>query len=148
MTIEQSREVQFIQDNTVFKGKERADGQPIIPGAFVAININNQAVTTAMDFAADTANDAQLANLTLTGASISFDPETYTYTATATNNSLKIEATPAQAAAQVAISANGKNVRNGGTVTLTASTLTPITVTVTQGNAVRVYTLNITGAAG
>ena len=148
MTIEQSREVQFIQDNTVFKGKERADGQPIIPGAFVAININNQAVTTAMDFAADTANDAQLANLTLTGASISFDPETYTYTATATNNSLKIEATPAQAAAQVAISANGKNVRNGGTVTLTASTLTPITVTVTQGNAARVYTLNITGAAG
>lgn len=148
MTIEQSREVQFIQDNTVFKGKERADGQPIIPGAFVAININNQAVTTAMDFAADTANDAQLANLTLTGASIPFDPETYTYTATATNNSLKIEATPAQAAAQVAISANGKNVRNGGTVTLTASTLTPITVTVTQGNAVRVYTLNITGAAG
>lgn len=148
MTIEQSREVQFIQDNTVFKGKERADGQPIIPGAFVAININNQAVTTAMDFAADTANDAQLANLTLTSASISFDPETYTYTATATNNSLKIEATPAQAAAQVAISANGKNVRNGGTVTLTASTLPPITVTVTQGNAVRVYTLNITGAAG
>lgn len=148
MTIEQSREVQFIQDNTVFRGKARADGMPIIPGAFVAININNQAVTTTMDFAADTANDAQLADLTLTGASISFDPETYTYTATATNNSLKIEATPAQAAAQVAISANGKNVRNGGTVTLTASTLNPITVTVTQGNAVRVYTLNITGAAG
>lgn len=148
MTIEQSREVQFIQDNTVFRGKARADGMPIIPGAFVAININNQAVTTTMDFAADTANDAQLADLTLTGASISFDPETYTYTATATNNSLKIEATPAQAAAQVAIQANGKNVRNGGTVALTASTLNPITVTVTQGNAVRVYTLNITGAAG
>lgn len=148
MTIEQSREVQFIQDNTVFRGKARADGMPIIPGAFVAININNQAVTTTMDFAADTANDAQLADLTLTGASISFDPETYTYTATASSNSLKIEATPAQAAAQVAIQANGKPVRNGGTVTLTASTLNPITVTVTQGNAVRVYTLNITGAAG
>lgn len=148
MTIEQSREVQFIQDNTVFRGKARADGMPIIPGAFVAININNQAVTTTMDFAADTANDAQLEDLTLTGATISFDPETYTYTATATNNSLKIEATPAQAAAQVAIQANGKNVRNGGTVALTASTLNPITVTVTQGNAVRVYTLNITGAAG
>lgn len=148
MTIEQSREVQFIQDNTVFKGKERADGQPIIPGAFVAININNVAVTTIMDFEADTANDAQLANLTLTGATISFRPTTYTYTATASNNSLKIEASPAQAAAQVAISVNGKNLRNGGTATLTASTLNPITVTVTQGNAVRVYTLNITGAAG
>lgn len=148
MTIEQSREVQFIQDNTVFRGKARADGMPIIPGAFVAININNQAVTTTMDFAADTANDAQLADLTLTGASISFEPETYTYTATASSNSLKIEATPAQAAAQVAIQANGKPVRNGGTAALTASTLNPITVTVTQGNAVRVYNLNITGAAG
>ena len=148
MTIESSTHVQFIQDNTVFRGKQRADGMPIIPGAFVAININNQAVTTVMDFAADTANDAQLEDITLTGATISFDPETYTYSATATNNSLKVEATAAQASAQIAIQANGKNVRNGGTVTLTASKLNPITVTVNQGNATRVYTLNITGAAG
>lgn len=147
MTIESSTHVQFIQDNTVFRGKQRADGMPIIPGAFVAININNQAVTTVMDFAADTANDAQLEDITLTGATISFNPETYTYSATATNNSLKIEATAAQATAQIAIQANGKNVRNGGTVTLTASELNPITVTVNQGNATRVYTLNITGAA-
>lgn len=56
MTIEQSREVQFIQDNTVFKGKERADGQPIIPGAFVAINVKNVDVTTSMLFTADSAN--------------------------------------------------------------------------------------------
>jgi len=147
MTIESSTHVQFIQDNTVFRGKQRADGMPIIPGAFVAININNQAVTTVMDFAADTANDAQLEDITLTGATISFDPETYTYSATATSNSLKVEATAAQAAAQIAIQANGKNVRNGGTVTLTASELNPITVTVNQGNATRVYTLNITGAA-
>lgn len=147
MTIESSTHVQFIQDNTVFRGKQRADGMPIIPGAFVAVNINNQAVTTVMDFAADTANDAQLEDITLTGATISFDPETYTYSATATSNSLKVEATAAQAAAQIAIQANGKNVRNGGTVTLTASELNPITVTVKQGNATRVYTLNITGAA-
>ena len=147
MTIESSPHVQFIQDNTVFRSKQRADGMPIIPGAFVAININNQAVTTVMDFAADTANDAQLEDITLTGATISFDPETYTYSATATNNSLKVEATAAQATAQIAIQANGKNVRNGGTVTLTASELNPITVTVNQGNATRVYTLNITGAA-
>lgn len=147
MTIESSTHVQFIQDNTVFRGKQRADGMPIIPGAFVAININNQAVTTVMDFAADAANDAHLEDITLTGATISFDPETYAYSATATSNSLKVEATAAQATAQIAIQANGKNVRNGGTVTLTASELNPITVTVKQGNATRVYTLNITGAA-
>lgn len=146
MTIESSYEVQFLQDNTVFRAKQRADGMPIIPGAFVAININNQAVTTAVDFAADNANDAQLADLALTGATISFDPETYTYSATATNNSLKIEATPAQPTALLSIVANGKQVRNGGTATLTASVANPIYITVKQGNATRVYTLTITGA--
>ena len=148
MMIESSYEVQFLQDNTVFRAKQRADGMPVIPGAFVAININNQAVTTAMDFAADTANDAQLANLALTGASITFNPETYTYTATATSNRLKIEATAAQPTALISIVANGKQVRNGGTATLTASVANPISVTVKQGNATRVYNLTITGASG
>ena len=150
MTIEQSREVQFIQDNTVFKGKERADGQPIIPGAFVAVNINNTAVTTAMDFAADTANDAQLAGLTIAGVTLtpSFSPTTYSYSGgTAASNSAKVEATPAQAGAQAAIAVNGNNLRNGGTAALTASASNTITVTVKQGNAVRVYTVAVTGAA-
>lgn len=56
MTIEQSREVQFIQDNTVFKAKMRADGTPVIPEAFVAINIAGNTPATSMQFAADTAN--------------------------------------------------------------------------------------------
>ena len=148
MTIESSREVQFIQDNTVFKGKQRADGQPIIPGAFVAININNQDVTTVMDFAADTANDAQLTDLVISGVTLTFDPATYSYTGTASATTGKVEATSSQAAAQVAISYNGANVRNGGTVTwLADSTAHPMTVTVKQGNAVRVYTVNVTKAA-
>ena len=149
MTIESSREVQFIQDNTVFKGKQRADGQPVIPGAFVAININNEAVTTAMDFAADTANDAQLAALAVGTETLApvFAPTTYSYNVTATGTSAKIEATTAQAGAQVAIEYNGKNVRNGGTVTWTADGKAyPLTITVTQGNAVRVYTVNVTKA--
>ena len=151
MTIEQSTEVQFIQDNTVFKAKERADGMPIIPGAFVAININNTAVTTVMDFAADTANDAQLDSLTIAGVTLSpeFNSATYSYNGgTATSNSAKVEATPTQAGVQVAIAVNGKNLRNGGTATLTASASNTITVTVTHGNAVRVYTVTVTGAAG
>lgn len=56
MTIEQSREVQFIQDNTVFKGKMRADGVPVIAEAFVAINIAGSTPATSMTFAADGAN--------------------------------------------------------------------------------------------
>ena len=151
MTIESSREVQFIQDNTVFKGKQRADGQPIIPGAFVAININNTAVTTTMDFAADSANDAQLSALAVGTETLSptFAPTTYSYTLAPTGTSAKIEATAAQAGAQVAISYNGQNVRNGGTVTwLTDGAAHPLTVTVTQGNAVRVYTVAVTKAGG
>lgn len=151
MVIDQSEHVQFIQDNTVFRGKARADGAPIIPGAFVAININNQEVTTVMDFAADTANDADLNALSVGTETLSpgsFDPAVTTYTlAAAANASDKIEATPAQASAEVAISYNGKNVRNGGTVTwLADGAAHPLTITVKNGNAVKVYTVNVTKA--
>lgn len=151
MQIESDSSVQFIQDNTVFRGKARADGSPAIPGAFVAININNVDVTTAMDFAADTANDADLTNLTLSGNTLSpstFNPNTLTYTvATAAADTTKIEATTAQAAASVEIAYNGANVRNGGTITLLKDGAAhPITVTVRNGNAVKVYTVNITRA--
>lgn len=151
MTIESSREVQFIQDNTVFKGKARADGMPVIPGAFVAININNASVTTVTDFAADTANDAQLTALAVGTETLSpvFAPGTYSYTLAPTGTSAKIEATSSQPGAEVAISYNGQNVRNGGTVTwLTDGAAHPLTVTVTQGNAVRVYTVSVTKSGG
>lgn len=151
MTIESSREVQFIQDNTVFKGKQRADGMPVIPGAFVAININNTAVTTALDFAADAANDAQLSALTVGTETLSpsFSHDVYAYTVTASGTSAKIEATSSQPGARVAINYNGENVRNGGTVTWNADGKPyPLTITVTQGNAVRVYTVTTTKAGG
>ena len=56
--------------------------------------------------------------------------------------------TPAPAGAKVAIAVNGANLRNGGTATLNAGASNTITATVTQGNAVRVYTVTVTGAAG
>ena len=56
MTIEQSREVQFIQDNTVFMSKMRADGVPVIAEAFVAIDIAGSSPVTSLTFAADNAN--------------------------------------------------------------------------------------------
>lgn len=150
MQIESDRSVQFIQDNTVFRGKARADGAPVIPGAFVAININNTEVTTVMDFAADTANDADLNALAVGTESMTpgtFDPDTVSYAITATGTSGKVEATTAQPGATVAITYNGKNVRNGGTITFVAdSTPHPLTVSVKNGNAVKVYTVNITKA--
>lgn len=43
---------------------------------------------------------------------------------------------------------DGNNVRNGGTITFVAdSTAHPLTITVKNGNAVKVYTVNITKAS-
>lgn len=143
MTVESSREVQFLQDNTVFKGKQRADGMPVIPGAFVAININGSAVTTAMDFAADTANDADLQDITGLTLAPAFSADVTTYAANVTAASNAVTATPKNSAARVALSYNGKNVKNGDSVTW-VSGAKPLTITVTNGNAVKVYTVTVT----
>lgn len=150
MTIEASREVQFIQDNTVFRGKERADGMPVIPGAFVAININGSAVTTSMTFAADNANNAKLSALTVGSLSLSpaFDGDVLSYTATASAATAAVNATTEVAGAQVAIAYNNANVKNGGTVTwLADGAAHPLTVTVKNGNETVVYTVNVTKAS-
>ena len=141
--IDADRSVQFIQDNTVFRGKARADGTPVIPQSFVAININGSEVTTSMTFAADTANDALLQSLTVGSETLTptFDPAVMAYTITAATD--KIEATAAQAQAKIELNLNGKNLNNGGTATWTSGSNT-LTVTVKNGNAVRVYTLTVT----
>ena len=143
--IDADRSVQFIQDNTVFRGKARADGMPVIPQSFVAININGSEVTTSMTFAADTANDALLQSLTVGNETLTptFDPAVMAYTITAAAATDKIEATAAQAQAKIELNLNGKNLNNGGTATWTSGSNT-LTVTVKNGNAVRVYTLTVT----
>lgn len=150
MTIDYSEHVQFIEDNTVFRGKERADGTPVIPKAFVAININNQEVTTAMDFAADTANDADLDSLMIGGETLSpeFAADVLSYTVTATATSDKVDANPANPKANVAINYDGKNYKAGATITWKADgTAHPLTITVKNGNAVKVYTVAVTKAS-
>lgn len=43
--LEQSAHVQFVEDNTVFKGTARYDGAPVVPAGFVAIGIGGTAPT-------------------------------------------------------------------------------------------------------
>lgn len=145
MTIESSREVQFIQDNTVFRGKERADGMPLIAGAFVALNINGGTVTTDVTFAADNANNAALRELAVGSGTLSpaFDKDVYAYTGTTTASTLAVSATAENPNADIAISFGGKNVRNGGSIT-PVSGENVVTFTVSNGDAVRAYTVTIT----
>lgn len=51
-----SEHVRFLQDQTVFKGTARYDGQPVIAEGFVAMGLNNATPDATMTFAPDDAN--------------------------------------------------------------------------------------------
>lgn len=53
-----SEHVRFLNDQTVFKGVARYDGQPMIAESFGLIGINGTTPTTTVTFAPDTANDS------------------------------------------------------------------------------------------
>lgn len=144
-----------VKDATLVFGRERADGVPLIPEGFVAINIAGSAVTTVMDFPGNTANDANLDGLTIGALTLSpsFDAGVVTYTASATaaTASAAVTATPAQNGAEIGITVtapNGtvKNVVNGQAAAL-ATGANVIAVTVKNGNAVKVYTVTVTRAS-
>lgn len=145
MQLDVSRDVQFIRDNTVFRGKQRMDGTPVKPSAFVAINIAGNTPTTSMDFVADSANETTLSALTLSGVTLSpaFNSGVKSYSATTTTASATVTATAENEGASVTVKCNGKAVKNGGTVTWKDGT-NSLAVTVTNGNGVRVYTVNVT----
>jgi len=51
-----SEHAKFIEDQTVFRGTARYDGKPVFGESFVIVNIDGQAPTTQIPFAADEAN--------------------------------------------------------------------------------------------
>ena len=51
-----SEHVRFLQDQTVFKGTARYDGQPVIAEGFVVMGLNNTTPDATMTFAPDDAN--------------------------------------------------------------------------------------------
>ena len=79
----QSEHVRFLNDQTVFKGTARYDGQPAIAEGFVAIGVNGAEPSDSMSFAGDTANSVQgvkISKTTLTvadGATAQLKAETY-----------------------------------------------------------------------
>lgn len=66
-TVEESKEVRFLQDQTVFKGYARYDGMPVIGEAFVVVSFDNNNVTTSRTFPKDYAN-TPLGDLIVTSA--------------------------------------------------------------------------------
>ena len=79
----QSEHVRFLNDQTVFKGTARYDGQPAIAEGFVAIGVNGAEPSDSMSFAGDTANSVQGVKISKTtatvadGATLTLKAETY-----------------------------------------------------------------------
>ena len=135
-----------IKDETVFFGKARADGKPIIPGAFVAINIAGSSVTTTHSFPGDVMNNADLASLSI-GETLSptFDADVTSYTATASNASDAVTATAASGDT-AAIKVNGASHTSGTAATWEEGTnIVEVTVT-SAGKITQVYTVTVTAS--
>lgn len=65
-----SEHYRFVQDQTIFKGTARYDGQPAIAEGFVVNAVNNQSASTASTFADDDANSVQSIALNTNTAAI------------------------------------------------------------------------------
>lgn len=148
-TISQSEHVQFIEDNTVFKGTARYDGTPVIDEAFVAIGIAGASPSSSMDFPEDEANGpALLSSLAIGSLTLSptFDPETFTYTASTTDATNKVTAKAAASDVMIDVAVNGVAIANGSSATWNTGSNT-VTVKASRiGSEASVYTVTVTAS--
>lgn len=148
--LERSDEYRFADDQVAFKGTARYDGEPIIAEGFVALGLNVTPQSSAV-FAGDKANDASLKALEIGSESLApgFDAATLSYTISAASAaSANVNASPSQPTAKIRLSYDGKEYPNGATIKWKAdNTLRPLTITVSNGLAVMVYTVNVTKAS-
>lgn len=144
----QSEHAFFIQDQTAFKGTARYDGQPVIAEGFVALGVKNTTPNASMTFAADKANEVDLASLSGVTLSPSFAAGTTTYTATTTNDSDAITALAKSTDAKVTIfyttGTTTTQVVNGAAITWAAGADNVVTVVVENGNSSKSYQITVT----
>ncbi len=70
----ESEHVFFLQDNTVFKGSARYDGQPVIPEGFIVIGLENTTPdATSVAFAPDEANIVKAIALSTNAVTVEVD---------------------------------------------------------------------------
>lgn len=152
--ISQSEHYRFLADQTIFKGTARYDGLPVIAEAFVALGLNGSAPAASdVSFVPDTANSdaaqGKLADLTISGVTLSatFDPATTSYTGTTTSTSGTITAVPQDGFDAISITYNDNNyVPNGGSVKWAAGAGNVIVASVKDSTTgtVTSYTVTVT----
>ena len=137
MTIESAPLVKFVEDETLFRGKARYDGQPVIAEAFICLAING-ASAQSVDFAADTANTPAFIQLDKSAVTLETTTGTAQLKAVITNaNGQKVDGTITWASSNTAkatVSTSGKitGVASGSAV-----------ITATCGEAVAVCNVTV-----
>lgn len=125
-----SEHVRFLQDQTVFKGTARYDGQPVIAEAFVAIGLAGTTPNATMTFAPDYAN-TDMNTLTVVAAAGSAAGKTVltvTNTVAQSNPVLKYKIGNYAADLAVGDTVTGYTDLTSGTTAITAAAGTIITV--------------------
>lgn len=153
-TISKSEHVQFIQDNTVFKGIARYDGLPVVGEGFAMFTLATSTGETDITFAIDEA-DAGAAYLTALSVvagetpvtlSPTFDKNALDYTASVANgvSSVTVSGTPRTYGKVKSIKV-GTTAATNGACTLAAGANT-ISVVVKYGTSERTYKIVVTRA--
>lgn len=131
----QSEHVFFLEDQTVFKGTARYDGQPVIAEGFIAIGLEATTPSATMNFSPDTANTV---NAILVNASSVEVTAGQTYQILATTLPVAGPITYESSATTYA------TVDDNGLVT--AKTAGSATITLTSGNATATVSITVNAA--
>ena len=144
--LEYSDEYKFLEDLRTYKIKVYANGQPKQYNAFQYLDISDLEEVFPTIATTDRPKDAYLASLTLGDLELSpaFDRLKKNYTATATSASAAINVAAKDGDATVVIKAGNSVIQNGGNVPFANNSVTTVTVTVTNGDAENVYTIEVT----
>jgi hypothetical protein len=144
--LEYSDDYKFLEDLRTYKIKVYANGQPKQYNAFQVLDISDLEEVFPTVATTDRPKNAYLASLTLGDLEFTpaFDRLKKNYTATATSASAAINATAKDGDATIVIKAGNSVVQNGGNVAFANNSVTTVTVTVTNGDAENVYTIEVT----
>ena len=144
--IEYSDEYKWLEDLRTYKTKLYGNGKATNNSSFVRLDISELERVVPLIATTEPPKVANLASLSLSGVNfdIAFDKLRLNYTAKTTAATATIACVAKDGDATIAITANGESVDNNGTVTIANNKVTKIVVTVTNGDAQRVYTVDVT----
>lgn len=144
--LEYSDDYKFLEDLRTYKIKVYANGQPKQYNAFQYLDITDLEEVFPTIATTDRQKTAYLASLTLGNLELSpaFDRLKKNYTATSTAASAAINVAAKDGDATVVIKSGDTVIQNGGNVAFANNSVTTVTVTVTNGDAESVYTIEVT----